>query len=463
MVAVVSANTATIFGSRHGSSSSRTGYRFAVVVVVLAVMLVLLPLIHQHRNKNNYGSYYSSGLWQFIPTTTTTATTTTTSITATNNTTSSSISIVDMEQDNQAKNHNVMVVPSSGSYDDGPTHHGTNYTVLRPHFNSSSNDSDTRSNRSIANTTTVFCLSGIFGRNCNSIIQLANALHKVQKYQQQQQQQQAPLDHNNNNYNNNNYYTTYYKVGLPPGDWTERYLEFFDPRHEILFNYTGTCHFKLQAKRIHYSYPKHKPNMQLMQLTPKVQVRQAAEAAIQDYIEIWRRQQPPQEQLAPPQSLTTSKTTTIRSSYPFLSVHRRWLEGSCHIRSDIPGENFCINTNHKIRVQDTCEIVYSNITDDYYRRYYQQPSPSPSHQRDEDKPFIMPPVLLFTDGQKPELDQTFPFRDSHPFAVQLWMMTLSPIHYGNPVSSVDHVVNHWRQGEGMEPASCFPSFQSFGT
>jgi hypothetical protein len=433
MVAVATANTAATFGSRHGSSSS-AGCRFALVVVSLAVMVVLRPLFHECQNKkNNDGSYSYSGLWQFIPTATT-----------------SSNHIVDMEQETQATNPNVMIVPSSGSYDNGHKHHEMNYPIALPLFNSSSEDSDTGSNSSTADTTTtVFCLSGVFGRNCNSIIQIANTLHKVQKYQQQQQQQhQAPLDH----YNNNN--NSYYKVGLPPGDWTERYLEFFDPRPEILVNYMGTCHFKLQAKRIHYSYPKHKPNMQLMQLTPKVQVRQAAEAAIQEYIEMWKLEQPHEPQQKPP---TTNKTTTIHSSYAFVSVHRRWLEGSCHIRSDIPGENFCINSNHKIRVQDTCEIVYSNITEDYYRRYHPQ-APPPQQQ---DQPFIMPPVLLFTDGQQPELDQTFPFRDSHPFAVQLWMMTLSAIHYGNPVSSVDHVVNHWRQGVGMEPSDCFPSFQSF--
>ena len=40
------------------------------------------------------------------------------------------------------------------------------------------------------------------------------------------------------------------------------------------------------------------------------------------------------------------------------------------------------------------------------------------------------------------------------------MMTQSKKHYGNPLSTVDYVVMHWRYGWGnfetIEPSKCFP-------
>jgi hypothetical protein len=69
-------------------------------------------------------------------------------------------------------------------------------------------------------------------------------------------------------------------------------------------------------------------------------------------------------------------------------------------------------------------------------------------------------VVLFTDDQVPSMDQTFPIRDQQQFRVQMWMMAQSETHYGNPASSVDWVVMHWRQrlGKGnMEPAVCYPT------
>jgi hypothetical protein len=67
-------------------------------------------------------------------------------------------------------------------------------------------------------------------------------------------------------------------------------------------------------------------------------------------------------------------------------------------------------------------------------------------------------IWLFTDGQRPLYDSTFTNivnRKGSPFAVQMWMMTQSVVHYGTTLSTVDWVVNGWREGKGMQPAACF--------
>jgi hypothetical protein len=64
-------------------------------------------------------------------------------------------------------------------------------------------------------------------------------------------------------------------------------------------------------------------------------------------------------------------------------------------------------------------------------------------------------VVLFTDGQRPDLDKTFPSIDNHSFPVQAWMMVKSNVHIGNPLSSVDYVVAHWRWKRNMLPQHCY--------
>jgi hypothetical protein len=69
-------------------------------------------------------------------------------------------------------------------------------------------------------------------------------------------------------------------------------------------------------------------------------------------------------------------------------------------------------------------------------------------------------VVLFTDGQVPDLDNTFPniFNESTHLMVEMWIMTLSDVHSGNPQSTVDGVVNLWRKGRGkgvVHPEECY--------
>jgi hypothetical protein len=73
-------------------------------------------------------------------------------------------------------------------------------------------------------------------------------------------------------------------------------------------------------------------------------------------------------------------------------------------------------------------------------------------------------IVLFTDGQNQDYDRDYPVveRDGNLF-VHMWMMALSPIHIGNPGSSMDYVIWRWRQyiqdekeeGRVMLPLKCY--------
>ena len=64
-------------------------------------------------------------------------------------------------------------------------------------------------------------------------------------------------------------------------------------------------------------------------------------------------------------------------------------------------------------------------------------------------------IVLFTDGISPKHDRTFSHRDNQPFPEQMWSMTLSETHFGNPISSIDYVVAHWRAGRDTRPRPCY--------
>mmetsp|Transcript_25761 Transcript_25761/g.61027 ORF Transcript_25761/g.61027 Transcript_25761/m.61027 type:complete len:108 (+) Transcript_25761:159-482(+) len=90
-----------------------------------------------------------------------------------------------------------------------------------------------------------------------------------------------------------------------------------------------------------------------------------------------------------------------------------------------------------------CELQYSSVIEDLKK-----------HGQ------ALLPVLLFTDGLVEELDSTFPNRDSNTMQVQAWMMTLSEVHYGNPLSSIDYIINHWRRGKPTRPEECYGGYHS---
>lgn len=246
-----------------------------------------------------------------------------------------------------------------------PDIHDTEQTMMKERAEKPSAQTPTK----IAN---VICLTENYGGHSNKILQLANLLEEARTSQQ--------------------------KVGLN-SRWSKWYRGFFDPRDDVLLDYRGNCSSSITASTAHkmQSYNRIKP--ELMELVPKLEIRQEAEKAIPDE--------------------------------PFISVHRRWLEGQCHMRANV-ANHFCVSKKG-VRVENTCDITYSDILNPFGHK-----------------------VVLFTDGQQRKFDSTFPHVDDHSFHVQMWMMTLSTVHYGNPVSSVDMAINHWRKGREMRPTECFP-------
>ena len=121
-----------------------------------------------------------------------------------------------------------------------------------------------------------------------------------------------------------------------------------------------------------------------------------------------------------------------------------------------------MNIQHPVlSAKDICDIQYKNVTTstEYNNLLLKSQKKKKQQQQQQQSqsplPLLPPKVVLFTDGQKPSLDNTFPIIDNHEFQYQLWIMTLSTIHYGNPSSSIDHVIAHWRLGQGMIPTTCW--------
>jgi hypothetical protein len=130
-----------------------------------------------------------------------------------------------------------------------------------------------------------------------------------------------------------------------------------------------------------------------------------------------------------------------------ITVHRRHLEGECKNRAR-SGKVACgkdpslvkplMSTNELL---DTCNYEYSMIQN--------------KHRVDLEQNKSV--VVLCTDRQVPQLDDTFPIQSNYSFPVETWIMAKSDVHYGNPHSTVDLVVAVWRTGQNLRthPEQCY--------
>jgi hypothetical protein len=247
----------------------------------------------------------------------------------------------------------------------------------------------------------VLCLSGEpYGRTMNQYIQLAVILH------------QLGVNGTSVVAFKNPYFSRFFK-------------EWFDARDDVWVDYdeNAPCDAEYDATTLHYLFFEDKWKQvayQFKTLIPKTAIRAQAEMAMKEY--------------GGPRNV------------PVTTVHRRDLEGACVLFAEQKNLIACPNTlsSSELDVMDfknACLMDYSMIANET--------------QGTE--------VVLFTDGQVPDLDQTFPIISDHPFPVQSWMMATSVVHYGNPFSTVDVVVYYWRKalaeqsdvvGE-MRPSACY--------
>ena len=182
-------------------------------------------------------------------------------------------------------------------------------------------------------------------------------------------------------------------------NWPGWYRQWLDDRDDILLGYRGECSRSVRAQDIHFMRNWSDGMPELETLTPKMEYQQEAADAM---------------------------------SEPYVSVHRRNMDGEC-ARREGTAHLFCFREAEwgAGELGRICDMVYNDVENTTL------------------------PVVLFSDEQRPELDGTFPRLDNHSFQVQSWMMVLSTIHYGNPMSSVDYVVSHWRKHKDTRPAKCF--------
>ena len=136
-------------------------------------------------------------------------------------------------------------------------------------------------------------------------------------------------------------------------DWTSFFVEHFDSQPDILFDYHpyGECESAYDGEQAFYN--RNRSISHLVHLPPKEEHRQQAESIIRR----WGR------------------------GNRYISVHRRDMEGSCLTRARQEATTTCPVDIYK----DACTVEYDMV-------------PNPENWT----------VVLFTDKQVPEKDNTFP-------------------------------------------------------
>ena len=119
-----------------------------------------------------------------------------------------------------------------------------------------------------------------------------------------------------------------------------------------------------------------------------------------------------------------------------ISVHGRSFEGTCALIKS----NHCPSRNEN--VENLCDYSSHRL-----RHLFSIDS--------------LTPMVLFSDKQDTTMDSTYEIINEDPIAVQLWMQVISETHIGNPMSTLDLIVYHWKKQTGlggrMLPESCYAS------
>ena len=248
----------------------------------------------------------------------------------------------------------------------------------------------------------VLCLnSPFFGRTNNIILTIAKML-VYRRNKEETEMSSASI----------------FSIGMD-AEFSKFFLDHFDqsPHDQFIkFNYKGTCREIFSARDVFYMAVKGGPLwQQVQQLVPKRKHRQRA-------LEIQQ---------------------TWSAGRDFVSVHRRNLEGTCLNRAKQNYSDQCTMQSKTWMCQYTYDTIMQN-----YSKIYNNTNNNTT-------------VVLFTDGQVAALDNTFShrfdkiIRTREHFMVEMFLMTLSKVHYGVVFSSVDRVVFARRNVTAMEPTACF--------
>jgi hypothetical protein len=243
----------------------------------------------------------------------------------------------------------------------------------------------------------VVCVDGeLYGRTFNQIMQLTAARAVASDIQRQLQEVKVA-------------------VGIVAPEFNSFYEELFDlednafedtPR--ILLHYDGACDYTYSPRKLLYTFIRLNQRTVLQHLRfPKAIFREEAEMILS--------------------SLRVEKTQP-----QIITVHRRNLEGACIPQAQTKSRLVCPNHYH-----DLSESELVNLCNMEYKMVIEAIEKTSATDNDYK-------VVLMTDHQVPSLDDTFPIVSNYTFPVEMWIMTLSDQHYGNPMSTVDLLVYYWR-------------------
>jgi hypothetical protein len=245
------------------------------------------------------------------------------------------------------------------------------------------------------------CIFGEYGRSGNKIITIARGLEQAKK-----DGLQLALDQK----------------------WTNWYNAWFEPRDDITLNHicdlqkaASQCRCKSVFAGAMYFDMADDPNWSKKHDRDEVGTNP-------------RGVIPTLCTLKPKQWATTMPSSDV-------TVHRRWLEGEC-----LPRANkhvvFCGPRNDTYNFNYTCLYTEADI-----RR----------------TAGVLPgdTVVLYTDGQRRDYDRTFTVvsnASSMSLPQTMVNMARSAKHFGNPMSSMDYILAHWREGPTY-PTECFHTLQ----
>ena len=252
----------------------------------------------------------------------------------------------------------------------------------------------------------------MFGQHANRIVTLANGLRVIntEKYKGR-------------------------RLGLS-AQWTKWFLEWFDaedyPGVMLLNDWDAIqanaklssihgCREHFVAKDLYYRFSMNKPNHILFDLKPKRIFWKAAR-----------------------------KMYNVEN---MVTVHRQW-HPECVNRDAVRISNFCTHNIQPFLTHQACRWNEKDLRQQLLLDYPNDPL---SSQR---------PIVSCSDNSWFSSVNAFTVEDTHEFHLQMVLMSLSYIHYGNPASSIDYVIAHWRDEEvkgkrveSVMPEACFIGYQ----
>jgi hypothetical protein len=261
------------------------------------------------------------------------------------------------------------------------------------------------------------------------------------------------------------------KIGLGP-KFSTIYETWFDNSHDDVllhhFNYDTTGIAKKPAKCYQYYQPKELYErfyegfsydvipLLSSHLLPKRVYQQEALIEMQKLVQY------------PMPTNTTNTLLPTKQKNQLITVHRDTINNQCTQQAEKLQYIVCPNYNsrNELQAQDfvnLCNINYTTV------------APTVRHKNDDENPV----VVLFTDLQDRVLDETFPniilfngpstantttssfrmmqdttsIQTTQSMQVSVWMMILSDVHYGNPMSLSDLILYYWRQNYFQLPMS----------